>query len=109
MSTGAEKTPQKDPRHLPRWMCIGMVIMGISSFFAVGYMLCKALYMLGLGRGLETYRTAWLVQYDWIGFLALIGATVVALLAAFASHLYKHMKWRKLERKLKSKYGSLKK
>lgn len=31
------------------------------------------------GRGLETYRTVWMVEDNWIGFLVFVAAAVVAL------------------------------
>lgn len=31
------------------------------------------------GRGLDTYRTHWLVQFSWIGFLVFVAAVILAL------------------------------
>ena len=38
--------------------------------------------MVRSGRGLESYRTFWLVEDNWIGFLIFIACVVIATVAA---------------------------
>jgi hypothetical protein len=87
------------PRRLPKWMVIGFVVVGLAAFAGLGYMLSTAIQMVASGRGLETYRTFWLVEFNWVGFLVLCAAVLVALLVAAGLRLREHMQWRSLERK----------
>lgn len=80
-------------------MAIGFAVAGLASFGGLGYMLSTAIQMVASGRGLETYRTFWLVEFNWVGFLALCAAVLVALLVAAVLSLREHMQWRSLERK----------
>ena len=43
-------------------------------------MIFIAIEKIRAGRGLDTYRTHWLVEFNWIGFLVFIFATILALL-----------------------------
>jgi hypothetical protein len=86
----------------PRWMQVGVVFSGIASIFGFGAMFLKAVHMVSTGRGLETYHTVWLVEFNWIGFLILCGAAVFALVIAFFLRLREYLQWRSLEKK----YGS---
>lgn len=76
--------------------------MGIAAVAGLGAMLLKAVQMVGTGRGLETYRSFWLVEFNWIGFLVLCGALVLALGLAFFVRMKEYLQWRSLEKK----YGS---
>lgn len=80
-------------------MAIGFVVAGLASFSGLGYMISTAIQMVRAGRGLETYRTFWLVEFNWVSFLALCGAVVVALLVASMLRFREHLQWRSLERK----------
>ena len=62
-------------------------------------MLYTAVQMVRSGRGLDTYRTFWLVEFNWIGFLVLFGLIPVALLVGLFFRLHEHRQWRSLERK----------
>lgn len=62
-------------------------------------MLSTAVQMVASGRGLETYRTFWLVEFNWLGFLVLCAAIVLALVVAGFLRFREHMQWRSLERK----------
>ena len=68
-------------------------------------MLLKAVHMVSTGRGLETYRTFWLVEFNWVGFLVLCGAIAVALGVALLLRLRDHLQWRALEKKYGPREG----
>ena len=42
-------------------------------------MILIAIEKVRAGHGLDTYRTHWLVEFNWIGFLILMAAIVAAL------------------------------
>lgn len=67
-------------------------------------MISKAIDMVRAGRGLETYRTFWLVEFNWLSFLILLAATALAIVIALAFRFREHLLWRSLEKK----YGSRK-
>lgn len=87
---------------LSRLIVIGIVVMGFASLSSLGYMLYMAIEMVFAGRGLETYRTFWLVEFNWIGFLVLCGAILLALIIGLAMRLHEHLQWRALERKYRA-------
>lgn len=67
-------------------------------------MISKAIDMVRSGRGLETYHTFWLVEFNWIGFLILLAAIAVAIIIALVLRYREHLLLRSLEKK----YGSRK-
>lgn len=93
--------PPTQPKKRPfsRCLAVGFVFVGMASFSRLGYMLSKAVHMVASGRGLETYRTFWFVEFNWIGFLVLCAAVVVAFTVAVFLRLREYMQWRSLERK----------
>ncbi|GHU28882.1 hypothetical protein AGMMS50256_12300 [Betaproteobacteria bacterium] len=99
MATDVTKEKHISKPACPRWMRVGFVITGIASFFGFGAMLLKAVQMVSTGRGLETYRTFWLYEFNWIGFLISCGAVVLALVLALFLRLHEHLQWRSLEKK----------
>jgi hypothetical protein len=80
-------------------MAVGFVVTGLASFSGLAYMLVTAIQMVSSGRGLETYRTFWLVEFNWLSFLVLCGAIIVAFAIAFVLRVRDYMQWRSLERK----------
>src|SRR5438128_1328327 len=90
---------ERAPRRLSRWMVAGFMLSGAASVFGLGYMVYTGVQMVRSGRGLETYRTFWLVEFNWIGFLILFGLIPVALLVGLLFRLHEHRQWRSLERK----------
>jgi hypothetical protein len=78
---------------------VGFVVVGLASFSGLAYMLSTAVQMVGSGYGLETYRTFWLVEFNWLGFLVFCAALVLALVVAAFLRLRERMQWRSLERK----------
>jgi hypothetical protein len=87
------------PRPFPKWTAAGFVLSGVASVFGLGYMLYTAVELVRSGRGLETYHTFWLVEFNWIGFLVLFGLIPVALLVGLVFRLREHLQRRSLEKK----------
>lgn len=86
-------------RRRPKWMVVGFAVAGVASFSGLGYMLVTAIQMVCSGRGLESYRTSWLVEFNWVAFLVLTAAVFLALVVAFFLRLRESMQWRSLEKK----------
>lgn len=59
----------------------------------------QAISKVASGRGLETYRTVWLVEFNYIGVLVMLIGVVIALLIAAGFWLRDWLQWRKLEKK----------
>ena len=51
------------------------------------------------GRGAETYRTFWLVEFNWVGVLITVAAAFVALMVALVFSWREEWRWRELERR----------
>lgn len=87
------------PSPFPKLFFIGLVVAGIAALSGLGYMLTTAIEMVRSGRGLETYRTFWLVEFNWLSFLVLVGAILLALIVAAVFRFKEFLLWRSLEKK----------
>jgi hypothetical protein len=58
------------------------------------------------GNGLETYRTVWLVEFNYVGVLVLFAAVVLALLVGGGMWLHDWWQWRSLEKKYGARRGN---
>jgi hypothetical protein len=91
----------------PRWLRVGLVIAGIASAVSLAAMIITAVRMVGTGRGLETYRTFWLVQYNWVGLLVFIGCLTIALLVGLVLRWREHSRERRQWHELEAKHGNI--
>ena len=87
--------------HVSKLMIVGFVIMGIASFSGLGALIADAVQKVMSGRGLDTYRTTWLVEFNYVGLLVLFGAVLVVFLIGWGFKLYEYFQLRAL----KKKYG----
>lgn len=83
----------------PRLVTIGFVIQSIASVFGLTAMMFLAATAVRSGRGMETYRTVWLVSENWIGFLVFAGCALGALALGAAFRLRDYLAWRRLEKR----------
>ena len=83
------------------WLCAGILVLGIASVIAIARLLWGAFEKVMTGHGLDTYRTFWLVEFNYIGVLVLFGVVVMALI--LAGGLWLHEWWQ--IRTLMQKYG----
>lgn len=90
-------TPKK--RLKTFFLCMGFVLMSLAGFAGVAHMISLAISKVASGRGLETFRTVWLVEFNYIGFLVTLVGVVVALLIAASFWLRDWLQWRKLGKK----------
>ena len=63
-----------------RFLQIGFLIWGVTSVVALIGMILTGIEKVNTGHGLDTYRTFWLVQFNWVAFLVLMASVVVALI-----------------------------
>ncbi|EHR70788.1 hypothetical protein BurJ1DRAFT_1941 [Burkholderiales bacterium JOSHI_001] len=89
-------------RGLSRILIVGMVFSSLASIFALGYMVTVAIRAVRQGDGLATFRSQWLVEDNWIGFLTFVAATVLALAIGLIWRLRERREWKELE----DRYGS---
>jgi hypothetical protein len=83
------------------FLVLGIVVGGLVSLGALLAMILIAWEKVRTGRGWETYRTHWLVEFNWVGFLVLLGGVGLALCWGLHSRL---KEWRELA-ELERKYG----
>ncbi|MFD2271080.1 hypothetical protein ACFS07_07980 [Undibacterium arcticum] len=67
---------------MSRWMIFGFVAMGVASLGGLAAMIAIGIDKVRSGKGLDTYQTAWLVEFNYVGMLILFGAIAVALAIA---------------------------
>ncbi len=80
---------------------IGIGVSGALSVMALLGMALIAWERVQADRGLDTYRTHWLVESNWVAFLVFAGVVGLAL---FVGLLLRLREWRDL-RQLERKYG----
>ena len=88
----------KEPRP-SRLVLVGIVLVGIASAAAIGILTAKAWAKVSAGQGLETYRTAWLVEFNHVGFLVFIMALAIALVVSGLFWLRERRQWHELDQK----------
>ena len=94
---------QPKKQALTRWMGIGWIIVFfVASFAGLAHLITRAIEKVAAGEGAETYRTVWLVEFNYIGLLVLVGAFVLALIVGTIMQLREW--W--LVRDLEKKYGN---
>jgi hypothetical protein len=81
----------------PRLISTGFVIAGIASVFGFATMMYLAVTAVTGGRGIETYRTVWLDNESWIGFLAFVAIAFAAMIVAALFRLRDELQWRRSE------------
>ena len=82
-----------------RWNIVGWLVFCVVGLVGFAGLLLHAARMVLAGRGAETYRTAWLVEFNWIGVLVMAVAALVALVVALIVRWREDWKWRELERR----------
>jgi len=88
-------------RRPSRLLVAGVWIGGVASVGGIVAMVLIAIEKIGAGHGLDTYRTHWLVEFNWIGFLVFMVAAIVAL----AVGLFFRLKERREIQELQARYS----
>jgi hypothetical protein len=83
----------------PRWMIFGFAAFGVAGVAGLAVLVTRAYRMVTGGRGTETYRTFWGVEFNWISVLVFVAAAVIAILVAMVFRWREGREWRALERK----------
>ena len=78
------------------FVTIGIVVAGLASLGGLVAMGFLALGKIQTERGLETYRTAWMVEDTPLGFLIFLAATVFAIGVALIFRIREWLEVRKL-------------
>ena len=81
-----------------RLISVGFIIQGIAWVLGMAAMILIAVTMVQNGRGMETYRSVWLVEDNWIGFLVFIGCAIATLIVAATFRLRDHLEQRSFEK-----------
>jgi hypothetical protein len=89
---------------MSRWMIVGFIVMGLASFSGLAALIMRAIEKVRAGEGLATYRTFWLVEFNYIGVLVLLGAILVALCVGGVLRYLEYREWRNLEKKYGAKH-----
>lgn len=84
-----------------RLVIAGVWIASVAGLGGIVAMVLIAIERVQTGRGLETYRTHWLVEFNWVGFLVFL---VVAAIAIAVGAFFRLKEWREI-RKLQAKYS----
>jgi hypothetical protein len=99
-------TSGKTGKQRNRFVLIGVLIAGVGSFAALYRLIADAIDKVLAGQGLQTYRTVWLVELNYIGMLVLFSAILVALIGALFFWWREERHWLELEKKYGAKNES---
>jgi hypothetical protein len=91
----------------PMLIRIGQAVAATAAVLGLVSMVAMAILMIRRGHGLESYRTVWLVEDSWLGFLMFLAVALMALVVAVALRLsVRHRQQRELA-ELERRYGVL--
>jgi hypothetical protein len=80
-------TKERDQLPHQRLLAIGLVVAGVASFGGLIAMVVIAIEKVQSGHGTDPYRTFWMVEFNWIGFLILLAVLVAALTIGIAQRI----------------------
>ena len=100
-STESLDVMTEESRGRRRFVAIVFLILGVTSLVTLIGMVVTGVEKVNTGRGLDTFRTVWLVEFNWVGFLVLMGAVIVALIGG---GYLRYLEWREV-RELRRRYG----
>ena len=88
-----------------RLVVVGAWVGGIASVGGLVAMVLIAIDKIGAGQGLDTYRTNWMVEDNWFGFLVIVVVTTVVVLAAAIIVWFQRRSEQREVQKLHAKYS----
>lgn len=93
-------------RRYSAWLYVVVALVGTASAAALVLLVYKAVLLVQAGRGLETYRTAWLVEFNSVGLLVLVVVLALVLPVGLFLRWLHNRRERALWHELTRKYGS---
>ena len=66
----------------------GILLAGLASFAGLYQLISIAIEKILSGKGLDTYRTVWLVENNYIGFVVFLVSAIFGLAIAGATHIF---------------------
>jgi hypothetical protein len=82
-----------------RFALFGLIVAGIASVIGLAHLVGVAAEKVRDGRGFETYRTFWLVEFSYVGVLVLFGAIILVVPVCAWLWWREEREWRDFERK----------
>jgi hypothetical protein len=83
-----------------RLLKVGFLVAGVASVGALAVMIATGIEKVKSGHGLDTYRTFWLVEFNWVAFLVLATVAAVAILGGL---WFRYLEWREVKQ-LQARY-----
>ena len=82
-----------------RFLLFGLFVAVIASVIGLARLLTVAIEKVLEGRGFETYRTFWLVEFSYVGVIVLFAAVVLVFPVCVWLWWREEREWRDFERK----------
>lgn len=86
-------------------MVVGAWVGGIASVGGLVVMVLIAIDRVSTGHGLDTYRTKWMIEDNWIGFIVFVVVTTVVVFAAAIIGWFQRRKEQREVQQLHAKYS----
>lgn len=78
-----------------RLVIVDVWAAGIAGIGGIVAMVLIAIEKVRTGRGLDTYRTHWLMEFNWVGFLVFLTAVALALAIGL---FFRYKEWREIRK-----------
>lgn len=88
-----------------RLIVVGAWVGGLASVGGLVAMVLFAVDKVSAGRGLDTFRTKWMVEDNWIGFLVFVVVTTVVVLIAVIVGWFQRRNEQREVQQLHAKYS----
>jgi multisubunit Na+/H+ antiporter MnhB subunit len=89
-----------------RFVVVGAWVGGFAAAGGLVAMILIAIDKVSGGHGLDTYRTKWMVEDNWIGFLVFVVVTIVVVLAAAIIGWFQRRREQREIQQLETKYSA---
>jgi hypothetical protein len=84
---------------VPRWVWVALAVFSVASGVALVRLALRAVEKISSGEGLDTYKTAWGVEFNYIGLLVMFGVVFLAVLLGLGFQLREWWQLKQIERK----------
>jgi len=93
-------------RHPKPWHVAVFAALGIGSAVVLWTLLADAIEKVRSGHGLDTFRTAWLLEFNYVGVLVFVCVAILAsVVAGLIAAVFRYRE-RRLWRELEKRYGT---
>ena len=96
---------QRTKKPLSKWLFVGIWLGGVGAVAGTVAMISLAVNKIRAGHGLDSFRSHWLVEDNWIGFTVFFFVTLIVVSVAAVMAWLQRRSERQELRQLRAKYS----